>query len=131
MTTTPLSPKVIAAALGGILATAILSNLQYITPELFHFLGGWGLFGYGLTISAAAGAAGYLKRDLVRDLGNQALADAGSAAQTLPAYPDYTAPAVPAAPEPAAPIPAAPVPVPGAADTTDPATGPRHAAGTP
>lgn len=63
---TPISPKVVAAAIVGILLSAVVSNIGAITPGLFAFLGAWGPFVYGVIITAAMAAAGYLKGDPLR-----------------------------------------------------------------
>lgn len=57
------TPKVAAAVLGGIIASAILANITLITPDLFDGLGKWSGLVYGLTITLVMGAAGWLKSE--------------------------------------------------------------------
>lgn len=57
------TPKVAAAVLGGIIASAILANVTLITPDLFEGLGKWSGLVYGLTITLVMGAAGWLKSE--------------------------------------------------------------------
>lgn len=57
------TPKVSAAVIGGIIASAVLANVTLITPDLFDGLGKWSGLVYGLTITLVMGAAGWLKSE--------------------------------------------------------------------
>jgi hypothetical protein len=57
------TPKVAAAAVAGIIAAALLANLDLITPDLFDGLGKWSHLVYGLTIALVMSAAGWLKSE--------------------------------------------------------------------
>lgn len=81
------TPKVSAAVIGGILASAILANVTLITPDLFEGLGKWSGLVYGLTITLVMGAAGWLKSEG----GTAAQDETGTAAET-----SAEAPAAPA-----------------------------------
>lgn len=83
------TPKVAAAVLGGIIASAILANITLITPDLFEGLGKWSGLVYGLTITFVMGAAGWLKSE-----GDKAN---GDSAESVPAEtPAATIPQPPA-----------------------------------
>ncbi|MGO4583653.1 hypothetical protein AB4Z38_07160 [Arthrobacter sp. 2RAF6] len=56
-------PKVVAAVVGGIIASAVLSNISLITPDLFTGLGKASGLVYGLTITLIIGVCGWLKSD--------------------------------------------------------------------
>ena len=56
-------PKVVAAVVGGIIASAVLSNISLITPDLFSGLGKASGLVYGLTITLVIGVCGWLKSD--------------------------------------------------------------------
>jgi hypothetical protein len=56
-------PKVVAAVIGGIIASAVLSNVTLITPDLFTGLGKASGLVYGLTITLVIGVCGWLKSD--------------------------------------------------------------------
>lgn len=98
MANTPISPKVTAAGIAGIIASLLLSVVTLITPDLFAGLGNWSGPAYGLTIAVVTSVAGYLKADPLRDLGHSL---------TLPTVPDEPAPAAPITVAPAATFPAA------------------------
>jgi hypothetical protein len=57
------TPKVAAAVIGGIVASALIANVTLITPDLFDGLGKWAGLVYGLTITLVMGAAGWLKSE--------------------------------------------------------------------
>lgn len=63
---TPVSPKVTASAVAGIIAAAVLANINLITPDLFTGLGKWSGLVYGLVITLAVTTAGWLKSDPLR-----------------------------------------------------------------
>lgn len=101
------TPKVSAAVIGGIVASAILANVTLITPDLFDGLGKWSGLVYGLTITLVMGAAGWLKSE-----GDTPAADnAGTAAEAPTVAPVVVASAAPAAVFPAAKVEAAIAPV--------------------
>jgi len=68
----PVSPKITAVAIVGLLASIILPNVGLVTPEMLHALGAWGPFWYGVAITGLSVAAGWLKRDPLRDAGKHA-----------------------------------------------------------
>lgn len=55
-------PKVIAAALTGIVLTVIVGALNAITPELFTALGSWGPVVYAGVVALGSSLAAYIKR---------------------------------------------------------------------
>ena len=63
---TPISPKVTAAGLAGVISALLLSVITLITPDLFDGLGKWSGLAYGLTIAVVTAVAGYLKTDPLR-----------------------------------------------------------------
>jgi len=63
---TPISPKVTAAGLAGIISALLLSVVTLITPDLFDGLGKWSGLAYGFTIALVTVVAGYLKNDPLR-----------------------------------------------------------------
>lgn len=63
---TPISPKVTASAVSGVIAAAILANITLITPDLFAGTGKWSGLIYGLVIAVASTLAGWLKNDPLR-----------------------------------------------------------------
>jgi len=63
MSTLTPKPKVVAAVVGGIIASAILSNITLITPDLFDGLGKASGLVYGLTITLIMGLCGWLKSE--------------------------------------------------------------------
>ena len=63
---TPISPKVTAAGLAGVISALLLSVITLITPDLFDGLGKWSGLAYGLTIAVVTAVAGYLKDDPLR-----------------------------------------------------------------
>lgn len=65
---TPISPKVTAAGLAGVISALLLSVITLITPDLFDGLGKWAGLAYGLTIAIVTAVAGYLKNDPLRVL---------------------------------------------------------------
>jgi hypothetical protein len=65
---TPISPKVTAAGLAGVISALLLSVITLITPDLFDGLGKWSGLAYGLTIAVVTAVAGYLKTDPLRIL---------------------------------------------------------------
>lgn len=99
------TPKVSAAVIGGIIASAILANVTLITPDLFDGLGKWSGLVYGLTITLVMGAAGWLKSE--SDI--PATGDAATTAETraAPVVPELA----PATVFPAAKVEAAIAPV--------------------
>lgn len=99
------TPKVSAAVIGGIVASAILANVTLITPDLFDGLGKWSGLVYGLTITLVMGAAGWLKSEGETPAANEADKPAES-----PAAP-VELPIAPAAVFPAAKVEAAIAPV--------------------
>jgi len=76
------TPKVSAAVIGGIIASAILANVTLITPDLFDGLGKWSGLVYGLTITLVMGAAGWLKSE-----GDTPAANEGSKPAETPTAP--------------------------------------------
>jgi hypothetical protein len=83
-------PKVVAAVLAGIIASALLSNLTLITPDLFEGLGKFAGLVYGLTITVVIGVAGWLKSDATA--ADTAPAQADPASVDLPPLEAPTAP---------------------------------------
>jgi hypothetical protein len=79
-------PKVVAAVVGGIIASAILSNITLITPDLFTGLGKASGLVYGLTITLIMGLCGWLK--------SEAASGDDTASDTPPAPQPDAAPAV-------------------------------------
>ena len=69
---TPVSPKVLAALIAGLLVSAIAPNVGLVTPDMLSSLGSWAPFWYGVAVTFIAGLAGYLKRDPLRDAGKAA-----------------------------------------------------------
>jgi hypothetical protein len=65
----PVSPKVSAVLIVGFLASIVLPNVGLVTPEMLHSLGSWGPFWYGVTVTGLAAAAGWIKKDPLRELG--------------------------------------------------------------
>lgn len=117
---TPISPKVIVAAIVGIVLTAVVSNLSAITPDMLDFLGPWKLFVFGTLLTALTSLAAWWKSDPLRITpapGNSATDTAAveSAKQTSLAATAVNDPA-PAAVFPAAKVDAV------LSDTTQPAT---------
>jgi len=103
------TPKVSAAVIGGIIASAILANVTLITPDLFDGLGKWSGLVYGLTITLVMGAAGWLKSE-----GDTPAANEGSKpaeTPTAPAAPVSISDLAPAFTFPAAKVEAATAPV--------------------
>jgi hypothetical protein len=68
MKNNPVSPKVIVAAIVGIVLTSVASNISALTPHMFDFLGPWGLFVFGLIVTAASSLAAWWKTDPLRVL---------------------------------------------------------------
>ena len=68
----PVSPKVSAVLIVGFLASIILPNVGLITPEMLHSLGSWAPFWYGVAVTGLAAAAGFIKRDPLREAGRHA-----------------------------------------------------------
>lgn len=97
-------PKVVAAVIGGIVASALLSNLTLITPDLFDGLGKFSGLVYGLTITLVIGVCGWLKSDAT------ASADPAAPAEPAPVEKPADAPAAPATTFPAAAVAAAEAP---------------------
>lgn len=64
----PISPKVIVAAIVGIVLTAVVSNLSAITPDMLDFLGPWKLFVLGTLLTAVTSLAAWWKTDPLRVL---------------------------------------------------------------
>jgi len=64
---TPISPKVTASTLAGVVASLLLAVVTLITPDLFEGLGKWSNLAYGLTIALVMAVAGYLKGDPLRE----------------------------------------------------------------
>lgn len=91
-------PKVVAAVIGGIVASALLSNLTLITPDLFDGLGKFSGLVYGLTITLVIGVCGWLKSDAT------ASADTPVPSTPAPDAKPADAPAAPATTFPAAAV---------------------------
>lgn len=70
-------PKVVAAVVGGIIASAVLSNITLITPDLFTGLGKASGLVYGLTITLVMGICGWLKSEGTAVSGDASQATAG------------------------------------------------------
>jgi hypothetical protein len=68
MNRNPVSPKVIVAAIVGILLTSVASNITALTPHMFDFLGPWGLFAFGLVVTCVSSLAAWWKTDPLRVL---------------------------------------------------------------
>lgn len=109
------TPKVSAAVIGGIIASAILANITLITPDLFDGLGKWSGLVYGLTITLVMGAAGWLKSE-----GDAPASEETPAVEVAPAAPATVFPAakVEAASAPVEPVAVTPVFEPAAPVTT-------------
>lgn len=98
---TPISPKIkwgtIWGAIAGVAAAAVAAGAAAIDPHLFDSLGVWGPVIYGAVVLGAAQLAGYLKRDKLREVGQEALTSRtaknyGAPATQFPAE-EATAPA--------------------------------------
>lgn len=63
---TPISPKVIVAAIVGFVLTAIVSNISAITPDMLDFLGPWKLFVLGTLLTLLTTLAAWWKSDPLR-----------------------------------------------------------------
>ena len=63
---TPVSPKVLAVFIAGLLVSAIAPNVGLVTPEMLSALGSWAPFWYGVGVTLIATVAGYLKTDPLR-----------------------------------------------------------------
>lgn len=66
---TPVSPKITAVLAVGFIASIILPNVGLVTPEMLHSLGPWGPFWYGIAVTGLAAAAGWIRRDPLREAG--------------------------------------------------------------
>jgi hypothetical protein len=118
MSFTPVSPKVTAGAVAGVIAAAVLANISLITPDLFTGLGKWSGLVYGLVITIAVSGAGWLKGDPLRDAG-AAAAPAPESPAPAPLPPvvqnivapakTFPAAAIAAVTEPVAPVTVTPV----------------------
>lgn len=108
------TPKVAAAVVGGIIASAFLANITLITPDLFDGLGKWSGLVYGLTITLVMGVCGWLKSEEAKAEGDAQGAPASDtpvasqatvAAEPAPAatFPKAAVEAALAAAEPATP----------------------------
>ena len=73
----PVSPKITAVAIVGLLASIILPNIGLVTPEMLGSLGSWAPFWYGVAVTGLAVAAGWLKNDPLRTAGKHAQAASG------------------------------------------------------
>lgn len=62
----PISPKVTASGLTGLITTLLLAVVTLITPDMFTGLGKWSSLAYGLVIALASAVAGWLKTDPLR-----------------------------------------------------------------
>ncbi len=69
------SPKVLAPLITGIILTAVAAGLAAITPDTLKDLGVWALPAYAAITATAGYVAGYLKRDPLREAGQQAIED--------------------------------------------------------
>lgn len=63
---TPVSPKVTAAALAGLVASILLPNVGLVTPEMLSALGSWAPFWYGVGVTAISTLAAFIKNDPLR-----------------------------------------------------------------
>lgn len=63
---TPISPKVIVAAIVGIVLTSVVSNLSAVTPDMLDFLGPWKLFVLGTLLTLLTTLAAWWKTDPLR-----------------------------------------------------------------
>ena len=128
MTPNQISPKVIAAAIVGLVISALASNVTALTPHLFDFLGPWALFWFGVVTTLIISLAAWWKTDPLRVLPQ----DQKPAADSAPAVTNITVstpvastPAISSGPgtvaqsEAATPAPA--VPVEGTVTTDQPA----------
>jgi type III secretory pathway component EscS len=88
----PVSPKVIVAAIVGIIFTSIASNVTALTPDMFDFLGPWKLFVFGVVVTAIITAAAWWKSDPLRILPGDQPADSTNTSSSAPAV---TTPNVP------------------------------------
>ncbi|MGN6589513.1 MAG: hypothetical protein ACTHKE_04400 [Sphingomicrobium sp.] len=85
---TPISPKVIVAAIVGIILTSVVSNVGSIDPSAFDFLGPWKLFVLGTLLTLITSAAAWWKTDPLRVLPeDQENAAADAPAVTVPSVP--------------------------------------------
>ena len=103
------TPKVAAAVIGGVVASALIANVTLITPDLFDGLGKWSGLVYGLTITLVMGGAGWLKSesgtpaaDPASQPAEQPVATVAYAVETAPetVFPTAKVDAALAAPEP-------------------------------
>lgn len=69
------SPKVNAALISGLALTALGAGAAAITPDTLKDLGVWALPAYAAVTAAAGYLAGYLRKDPLRDAGQQAIAE--------------------------------------------------------
>lgn len=67
------SPKVNAALLSGLALTVVAAGAAAITPDTLKDLGVWALPAYAAITAGAGYLAGYLKRDPLRDAGQEAI----------------------------------------------------------
>ena len=85
---TPVSPKVIVAAIVGFILTAVVSNVGSINPTAFDFLGPWKLFVLGTLLTLITSVAAWWKTDPLRVLPEDQTGTASDApAVTTPAVP--------------------------------------------
>jgi hypothetical protein len=99
------TPKVAAAGVAGIIAAALLANIDLITPDLFEGLGKWSHLVYGLTIALVMYVAGWLKSEAGSDTppppqpepapATTPALEAVPAAEPAPVTPVYETPAAP------------------------------------
>ena len=69
------SPKVLAPLITGTVLTGLAAGAAVVTPETLEGLGPWA-FPVSIAITAAAAyITGYLKRDPLREVGQQAIED--------------------------------------------------------
>lgn len=67
------SPKVIAPLIVGLILTGLGAGMAAVTPETLKDLGVWALPAYAAITATAGYITGYLKRDPVREVGQQAI----------------------------------------------------------
>lgn len=99
---TPVSPKVWAVVIAGVLVTSILANFTLITPDMLSFLGPWRPFVEGVFVTAITAGAGYWKTDPLRQ---PTKTDTAPLPATVPAPGPTSLPApAPETPQPEAPV---------------------------
>lgn len=69
------SPKVNAGLATGLALTVLAAGAAAITPDTLKDLGVWALPAYAAITAGAGYLAGYLKRDPLRETGQQAIED--------------------------------------------------------